>query len=128
MKKLFIITLAVMLVGMVASVYAEGMYTRDPSFTVKTEVEDSMGQTLSSNIVAGNKVMGLTLSDSAATHIGLYDAAAVSTSAQPSNNFAEVYCAAGTAETVMFPFPRKLSNGLVYSLTAATGAVTVYYE
>ncbi len=132
MKKTLSIILAVMLMfGLTASAFAEAMYTGGVDATVKIQSAAPAGPgascvTLSTVITAGNKVLGFTYTDSAAGTVGLWDAASTGASAS-TNRIGEVSVAAGTAETVIFPFPKKLDNGLTWASTTATGNLTIYY-
>lgn len=127
MKKISIFTLAVMMLLVTASrVFADGMYTKSPDFNTKVEpLSVSTINVASSNITTGNRVFGFTFSDSTAGVVGLYDCTSITT---VSNNFGEAYVAAGGVATVIFPFPKKIVNGVVIGGTNATGRVIIYYE
>ena len=133
MRKSFSLVLVVMMVlGIATMCFAEGMYNREPGYTVKIlsvapAGPGSSAHQLDTTIVAGNRILGFEYTDTATGTIGLWDAAAVASIAS-TNRIGEVSVAAGTSETVMFPFPKKLDNGLVYSATTATGDLMVFYE
>lgn len=134
MKKLLAIILAVgMLLFLTAkSVQADASYVREPGYTVKIQSVAPAGpgataHQLSSVITAGNRVLGFTYTDSAAGTIGIWDAATTAT-AGATNRIGEVSVAAGGTGTCIFPFPKQITLGLVYSSTTATGNVTIYYE
>jgi len=128
MRKILAILLAVMIIGSAAGLLsAAPVYYGEPMQSVKTyTVALTAGKTLSSSVTTQNRVLGFTFSDSAAGAGAVMDNVDAAT-AGDSTVFGEVYVASGTAETVMFPFPRKITSGLVVMSTNATGTITVYY-
>lgn len=134
MKKTLSIILAVMLLlGVTASIYAEATYTGGVDALIQIQSVAPAGpgataQQLSSVIVAGNRILGFSYTDTAAGTIGLWDSAAIGSGCSATTRIGELSVAAGTAEELMYPFPKKLDRGLVYSSTTATGNLTIFYE
>lgn len=134
MRKFLVLVLAIMMVaGTVGYLIADigGVaYTRGPDQRLKTEVlGGSLTATLSSSITSSNLVLGMTYSDSAAGVGTLADLAAISSLTPTSTSiFAEVFVAAGGCNSIMFPFPKPLTNGLVEKNSTSTGVMIVYYE
>jgi hypothetical protein len=129
MKKIFsIILAALILIGAAGYLYADGFYTRDPSFKIKSEVfAAASGGQISSSIVAGANIIGYTCYDSSAGACGLYDTTTTTLIKAGTGVFAEAGVAAGGTSTVMLPFPRTITSGFGV-LATSTGRVTVYYE
>lgn len=129
MKKIISLILAVMLVISAAGLLkADVVYNREPGARIQISVTvTAQGQKLVSAIGVNNRVLGFTFADSSAGWCALYDAAA-STSASSTNVFGEAYVAAGGVNTVMFPLPRNIANGVVVGTNNSTGTVMVYYE
>lgn len=130
MRKILSILVVALLVGG-GFVYADGgsiAYTRGGDARVLTDLHVGVASsgTLSTAITSANHVLGWTYTDSAAGGAALYDVATVAARAT-SNQFSEIYVAAGTEETIMFPMPRDITNGLV-SACATTGFIVIYYE
>ncbi len=131
MKKLMSLALVVMFLLSIATMgFAEGVYNRDPGYRVKIlNLADVAlyNATLSSTIITGNSVLGFTFTDSSAGSVVLYDVAAAASRGN-STIFGEVKVAAGTSQSIFFPFPKKIDNGFVAASTNQTGALMVYYE
>jgi hypothetical protein len=132
MKKLLSLILAVGMVGMFAGMaFAEGSiaYSRGQDARVKVEIMTGAATADStSNINAGDLILGFTVSGSAATGGGLYDTTSVGAAVSSGTGvFGEAYIAAGTAETIIFPTPYLLTSTL-YSVMPTTGVIVVYYE
>lgn len=130
MKKIFSIILAVMLLlGVTASIYAEATYTGGPDARVKTAtVSKSTTAALSTVVTAGNRILGVTYSDSAAGAIAVADYGTASDANVLTYLVVEVYVAAGTSGTIMFPFPRDVVYGVVTKMNTATGTGVIYYQ
>ena len=132
MKKILLLVLAVMLgLGIAVSAFAEATYTGGPDARVLTyAVGLTTTRALSTTIVAGNRILGFSYTDSAAGTGALFDASTVAlvNGADSTYVIAECSVAAGTSQTVMFPFPRAVNNGLVTGMSTATGALVVYYQ
>jgi len=133
MKRLSIVILAIALLTTFAGIsFASGgvAYSRDPGARLQTQVFTSCeGQTLSSTISTQNRILGYTVSDSAAGWGAIYDDSSASGGDVTSTyRIGEIRCAAGTAETVWFVLPVALSRGLKVEGSASTTMITVYYE
>jgi len=130
MKKVFGIILAIMMLACLAGTgHADVQYTRGTDARIKTEtVINTATATLVSNITTNNRVIGYTFSDSAAGNVALIDASGVGTAPTAANTFAEPHVIAGGLTTVVFPFPRNISSGVVVDMSTSTGTVTIYYE
>lgn len=128
-KFLILAVMIVIALSAAGRLLAEGVYNRDPGYRVKIEVIEPVTETpaLSTTIIAGNSVLGFTYTDTAAGTVGLSDSSSIST-AMATYYFGEASVAAGTAETVIFPFPKKVDRGVVTNATTSTGMLMVYYE
>lgn len=132
MKKLLSLTLAVMLVAVIAgSVFADPVYNRGPDARIKTVVNTYATTPASetSTIEVGiNRIIGFTVYGSSAASGGLYDTTSATAAAAGTGVFAEASCAAGTSTTVMLPMPYELTSGLYTWTTNSGSVIIVYYE
>ena len=129
MKKLLLgLGVALLLVGRATPVFAEL-----PEDVIKIECVAGSTATLSSSVIVGSRVYGIFCTDSAAGSCAGFDAAtaaAVSGGATftSSGGFADVKVGAGTGETVLLPYPKKIVNGYVTWNSASTGNICTYYR
>jgi hypothetical protein len=133
MKKLFMIILAIAMLATFAGIsFASGgvAYSRDPGARLKSEVFTTCeGQSLSSTITTQNRILGYTVSDSAAGWGAIYDDSSASGGGVTSTyRIGEVSCSAGSSETVWFVLPVEITRGLKVEGSASTTMITVYYE
>ncbi len=136
MRKFLSLILVVMVSLLItASANAEVVFTRGIDSRVLTdfiEAKANLNCTLSDAGVR-NRILGFSYSDSGAGGAFLADIA--SAAGTVANNlliqaarFAEIYVAAGGTNTLMFPLPRDVTNGVVVGIGTTTGAVIIYYE
>jgi hypothetical protein len=129
MKKVALIGLLSMaMAGWMAPVFAEL-----PEEIIKVECVAGNTATLSSTIVVNSRVYGIFFTDSAAGSGAGFDAATAAGVSEgatftSSGGFADVRVAAGTGETILFPFPKKIVNGYVTWNSASTGNICTYYR
>ncbi len=135
MKKMLCLILAVMMIFIARMSFADASYPRGMDARIKTEpLSGTAAATLSSNVTTNNRVIGYTFSDSSAGNTALFDASEATGSASSTNDpdttnvFGEADVIAGGNVTVVFPFPRALTKGLVMKNSATTGKLVVYYE
>lgn len=129
MKKILFFILAVMvMISAVGILNADVVYNREPGARIQIAVvTTAQGQNLVSAIGVNNRVLGFTFADSSAGWCALYDSATAGGAAS-TNVFGEAYVAAGAVNTIMFPLPRNITNGVVVGTNNSTGTVMVYYE
>lgn len=130
MRKFLVIVLAVaLLFGGASYLMAEPHYSRSGNQFNKTEVRTgSTDAALSTNVIAGKNILGMTYADSSAGIGVIWDSATVAGRSNSTNIIAEASCSAGSTETVIFPLPYKVENGLVMLVENTTGVMTIYYE
>lgn len=132
MKKFISLFLVVMFVLSIATMgWADVFYVRGPDARVLTyTLAKTIGTTLSSSVTTNNRILGFAYTDSAAGTGGIFDGATVAAvnAALGTYLIAEISVAAGGISTLMFPLPRNVSNGLVVSMSTATGCILVFYE
>jgi hypothetical protein len=141
MRRLILLSLAVMMmVGLTAgSVSATGaLFTLSPDFDFKSTAitlgssddadQDNTVAISTSTITTRNRILGfsITTSAAAAVSVGLYDGDAT-TDATTANVIAEHGCAAYGSDTLWFPMPKTISNGVVIYGSNDAIQVTVYY-
>ena len=129
MKKILSLALVVMFVfGIATTGFSEVVFTRGADARVLTEsAAKTHTTTLSTNITTNNRILGFTYSDEAAGCGAIYDATAANANAG-TGLIGEIYVAAGTCYTIMFPLPRNITTGLSYAMSTSTGSITIYYE
>ena len=126
-----LLVVAAMLAFTMTKSYASGVGTQmGPDARVLTYcVGYTSTATLSSTVTTRNTVLGFTYTDSAAGTGTIWDLAAAASAGSSSSTYVmgEISVAAGSTQTVLFPLPRKLSNGLVVKCSTSTGSLIVYY-
>lgn len=132
MRKILSLALVAVICFCIATIgFAEVQFNRGPDSRILTESRSGANTAvLSTSVTSKNRIFGFSCSDSAAGSCGIYDAASVAVVLADHGTYliGDIYVAAGTVGTMMFPMPRDIVNGLVTSLQLATGAMTVYYE
>jgi len=130
MKKLFILTLAIgMLLSVAGLANAEITSARDAGARLSSEIfTGSNLSQVSTTITTDNRILGFSVTDSAAGSGGLYDTSTEANVDAGTGVFAEAYCAAGAVSTINLILPRKIANGLGICKSATATVVIVYYE
>ncbi len=124
-KKLLSLVLAVMMV-VAASGVASAVIMRSPDARLKTETWTGTSAA-ASVITAQNRIVGFSVTGSAAAIAGFYDTDALGT-ASDALLFDEASAASTAYTLVWYPAPKELTTGLTVVVNASTTIVTVYYE
>jgi len=123
-KKLLSLVLAVMMALTAGNASARIM--QSPDARIKTECWTGTSAA-ASDITLNNRIVGFSVTGSAAAIVGLYDTTTLGT-ASDALLFDEAAAAATDYALIWYPAPKELTTGLTVVVNASTTVVTVYYE
>ena len=134
MKKYLYLALVVMFVVVTAGVcYGDGggaLYAHGPDDEIEMEVlvSTAAGSCIeASSISTSNRILGYTFLSTTAGSMGLYDATTANTKAG-TGVIVEDSVIANSANTVWFPFPKKVDTSIRAIFSASDARLTIYYE
>ena len=131
-KAIFTVLLVMGAIGLIiTNTYSAPMYGRSGDSRILTyTLVKTTALTTSTAVTANNNIIGYMFCDLAVTggEAALYDAG-TSTAPNSSTLFAEPLVEpASNGVYIIYPMPRKLSNGLTVKMSTTSGTLTVFYE